>query len=206
MELDLSRCYGIDDEGFSYLEKMKGLECLNLHNTGIKTERLCKILQKNQRMRELDMGLFINIDAVVIELGNSCRDLEVINSLYARGLTSQGINALADCKNLRKVHLFLREYPVTDNSLFRLLSSYQHLQEIYLFYAVLSVHRLELLAQCRHLKKLYLENVKLPTLDNYCVIFEQCPKLQEFYLIFHKWHKISDRLFNQWKERYPHVC
>ncbi|XP_071572456.1 F-box/LRR-repeat protein 4-like [Temnothorax nylanderi] len=206
-ELDLSRCYGIDDEGFSYLERMKGLECLNVHNIGIETGRLCKILQKNQRMRELDLGRFINnIDAVVIELGNSCRDLEVINSLYVRGLTSQGIRALANCKNLQTVHLiFPYEYPVTDDSLFRLLSSYQHLQEIYLFYTVLTVHKLKLLAQCRHLKKLYLENVKLHILDNYFVIFEQCPKLQEFYLIFHKRHKISDRLFNQWKERYPHV-
>ncbi|XP_071644669.1 F-box/LRR-repeat protein 4-like isoform X2 [Temnothorax longispinosus] len=52
-ELDLSRCYGIDDEGFSYLKKLKSLERLNLCSTRINAQQLCKILQKNQWMHTI---------------------------------------------------------------------------------------------------------------------------------------------------------
>ncbi|XP_071564493.1 F-box/LRR-repeat protein 4-like [Temnothorax nylanderi] len=200
-ELDLSYSY-IDDEGFSYLEGLNNLEHLNLSHTGVKTERLCKILQNNQRMRQLSADR-IN-DAVLIELGNSCRDLELIDSLlYARHLTSQDINALANCKNLQKVKLKF-DYSVTDDSLFQLLSSYQNLQEVYLSYAVLTDHRLELLAQCRNLKKLYFVGAKLDIPDNCSVILKQCPKLQEFYFMFCT-NQLDNQLINQWKERYPHV-
>ncbi|XP_071556365.1 F-box/LRR-repeat protein 4-like [Temnothorax nylanderi] len=202
-ELVLSWCFRIDDEGFSYLEGLNNLEHINFFGTRITTECLCKILHNNQRMRKIQMGRYIN-DAALIELANSCRDLEVIYLPNARGLTSQGINALANCENLQKVYFYLDEYPVTDDSLFRLLSSYQHLQEIYLFDAVLTDHKLELLAQCRHLKKLYLCRQRVdPDIPHiWSVILEQCPKLQEFYLCY---CNISDQLVNQWKERYPHV-
>ncbi|XP_071649686.1 F-box/LRR-repeat protein 4-like [Temnothorax longispinosus] len=199
-ELDLSFCR-IDDEEFLYLEGLNNLEHINFSGTCITTECLCKILHNNQRLRELQLTGIIH-DAVLIELANSCRDLEVIDSLHARSFTSQGINALANCKNLQKVNFDLDGYPVTDDSLFRLLSSYQNLQEIYLDLVVLTDHRLELLAQCRHLKKLYLDFVKFDILDNCSVILKQCPKLQEFYLSN---CNISDQLVNQWKERYPHV-
>ncbi|XP_071644422.1 F-box/LRR-repeat protein 4-like [Temnothorax longispinosus] len=201
-ELDLCYCLDINDEGFSYLEKLEGLERLNLFCTCINVQRLCKILQNNQRMRELQSGDFIN-DAVLRELGNSCRDLEVINS-SARYLTPQGISALTNCKNLRKVGFRLLKYlPVeTELNLFRLFSSYQHLQEVYLSDTVLTDHQLELLAQCRNLKELYFENVELDIPNKYSVIFKQCPKLQEFCLIH---CGISDQLVNRWKERYPHV-
>ena len=104
LELDLSHCSRIDDKGFSYLERLNGLECLHLRNTNIRAERLCKILQNNQRMRELHWGLKrIVLDAVAIELGNLCRDLEVISLLFTRRLAPQGISVLTNCKNLRKV-------------------------------------------------------------------------------------------------------
>ncbi|XP_071644424.1 F-box/LRR-repeat protein 4-like [Temnothorax longispinosus] len=199
-ELDLNRCYGIDDEGFSYLKKLKSLERLNLCSTCINAQQLCKILQKNQWMRELDTHL-INREAVLIKLANLCRNLEVID-LSIHNLTSEGINALTNCKNLRKVKLRLYNYPVTDDSLFRFLSSNQHLQEVYLSDTVLTDHMLELLAQCKNLEILYLKLVKLVVPANCSIIFEQCPKLQEFYFIY---YKISNQLFNQWKERYPHV-
>ncbi|XP_071574355.1 F-box/LRR-repeat protein 4-like [Temnothorax nylanderi] len=198
-ELDLSYCSGIDDEGFSYLEKLKGLERLNLCCTRINPQQLCKILQKNQRMCELQY--MINEDAVAIELGNSCRDLKVIHLLHACHLTPQGISALADCKNLRKVDLYLGRYPADDN-LFKLLSFYQNLQEVYISHAVLTDHQLELLAQCKNLKELYFDNVKFYTPDKYSFIFEQCPNLQEFCFTH---CDIRDQLVNQWKERYPHV-
>ncbi|TGZ55057.1 F-box/LRR-repeat protein 4, partial [Temnothorax longispinosus] len=119
-ELALSHCR-VNDEEFSYLERLNGLEYLNLHDTHIETQRLCKILQKNQRMRELHLETYfqdlINLDAILIELGNSCRDLEVIDlpPQRRRLLTPRGINVLVDCKNLRKVKLFLHEYPDTDD-------------------------------------------------------------------------------------------
>ncbi|XP_071572471.1 F-box/LRR-repeat protein 4-like [Temnothorax nylanderi] len=200
-ELDLSCCYRINDEGFSYLERLNNLEHLNFCGTLIAPQCLFKILQKNQRMRELQFEDLMN-EAVLIGLGNSCPDLEVINSLDAHHLTSQSINALADCKNLRKVKLYLSGHPFRDESLFRLLFSYQNLQEICLSYNILTDSNLKLLAQCKNLEKLYLNSVRFHTPDNYFVIFEQCPKLQEFYLIH---CDISDQLVNQWKERYPHV-
>ncbi|XP_071565945.1 F-box/LRR-repeat protein 4-like [Temnothorax nylanderi] len=213
-ELDLSYCNRINDEGFSYLEKLKSLERLNLTTSQIRTERLCKILQKNQRMRELQLGPFID-DAILIELGNSCRDLEVIllDTHQFRHISSECINALTNCKNLRKVDLFLDYEDPTTESLFRLLSSYQNLQEVYLSRGFINLgwvsqfsltgHNLELLAQCKNLEKLYLYDVRLDIRnDKYSIILEQCPKLQKFYLIC---CKISNRLVNQWKERYPHV-
>ncbi|XP_071574944.1 F-box/LRR-repeat protein 4-like isoform X2 [Temnothorax nylanderi] len=50
-ELDLIRCSGIDDKGFSYLEGLNNLEHINFCGTCITTECLCKILQNNQRMQ-----------------------------------------------------------------------------------------------------------------------------------------------------------
>ncbi|XP_071644623.1 F-box/LRR-repeat protein 4-like [Temnothorax longispinosus] len=204
-ELDLCRCYRVNNKGFSYLERLNGLEHLDLCGTFIKTKHLCKILQKNQEMRELHLvhtsGL--NINAVVIELRNSCHNLEVISLL--RGLTSQGLNALADCKNLRKVTfgLYKSKKTLITDSLNRLLSSCQRLEELFFLCGVLTDRNLELLAQCKNLKKLYLANVVYGRPDKFSIIFEQCPKLQEFYLDI--MCKINDGLFHDWKKRYPHV-
>ncbi|XP_024893487.1 uncharacterized protein LOC112468511 [Temnothorax curvispinosus] len=155
-------------------------------------------------MRELHSPSLINEEAVVLELGNSCRDLEAIQSLNTRhGITPHGISALANCKNLLKMELKMAyEYSVTDDSLFKLLSSYQNLQEVYILFAALTDHQLELLAQCKNLKKLFFRLVKFHTPNKYSVIFEQCPNLQEFCFIS---CDISDQLVNQWKQRYPHV-
>ncbi|XP_024886879.1 F-box/LRR-repeat protein 4-like, partial [Temnothorax curvispinosus] len=78
-KLDLKNWLNIDDEGFSYLEGLNNLEHLNLFRTGytsIRTERFCKILQNNRRMRQLSADSDLINDAVLIELGNSCCDLE----------------------------------------------------------------------------------------------------------------------------------
>lgn len=83
------------------------LERLDLYRTSITTKTLCGILQKNRWLRHLNIaGTFqinINIDAVAMELGRSCPHLESIDFWKAQTLTSQGINALAACKNLREV-------------------------------------------------------------------------------------------------------
>ncbi|TGZ54423.1 F-box/LRR-repeat protein 4 [Temnothorax longispinosus] len=138
-ELNLNGCERINDEGFSYLEILNGLEHLNFSTLCIEAQRICKILQKNQRMRELHLeNLYFmtdltkhvnyNLDLVATELKNSCRDLEVINLRPCHKLTSQGIDALADCKNLRKLYLPLE--PVDEDSLSRLLSSCQRLEVV----------------------------------------------------------------------------
>ncbi|XP_071580900.1 uncharacterized protein [Temnothorax nylanderi] len=99
-ELDLNDCDCIDNKGFSCLKNLNGLEYLDLSGTRIKTKRLCKILRKNQRMRELHLQStyyeYVKLDAVAIELKNSCPDFEGINLLNTCDLTSQGVNALAD--------------------------------------------------------------------------------------------------------------
>lgn len=102
--MKLSNCV-IKDKAFLCLKELKCLEHLNLCNTRIGAKTLCKVLQENRRVRELNLTLGLNLDAVTIQLKNSCRNLEVINLRLAIGFTSQGINALADCKNLRKVNL-----------------------------------------------------------------------------------------------------
>ncbi|TGZ57459.1 F-box/LRR-repeat protein 4, partial [Temnothorax longispinosus] len=212
-ELDVSELHC---DKFSYLERLSNLECINFVQLEISTEHICKTLKNNPQIREVDLEE-LN-DPILIELGNSCRDLEVINTpLYICSeeqgvgssylITSQGINALANCKNLRKIVLFfVDECPITDDT-FRLLSSCQHLQEIQIDFDdypdVLTDHRLELLAQCKNLKKLSLEGAKLDIPDKYSIILRQCPKLQDFYLI--RFDDISDQLVNQWEERYPHV-
>ncbi|TGZ49395.1 F-box/LRR-repeat protein 4 [Temnothorax longispinosus] len=208
-ELNLCGCLSINNKGFSYLEKLESLERLNLCGTHIKAQQLCKILQKNQRMRELYPGIHAD-DAVLLELGKSCRDLEVID-LFERYLTPHGISALANCKNLLKVECTMygvhcMESLVTRDSLFELFSSSQNLQEVHFNHGILTDHQLELLAQCKNLKKLSFNDVEFHTPDKFSVILEQCPKLQEVYLIFCIKNQLQvNQLVNQWKERYPHV-
>ncbi|XP_024893066.1 F-box/LRR-repeat protein 4-like [Temnothorax curvispinosus] len=108
-ELNLDYCHRIDDEGFSYLEKLNGLEHLNLCNAhALKAECLYKILQKNQRMREVNLenSLYMRTTPAtqLYKFINLCPNLEVIR-LEDRILTSQDYDVLVDCKNLRKVYL-----------------------------------------------------------------------------------------------------
>jgi len=100
----------IQNKVYSYLENLERLEHLSIGNTvSIETETLCKILQKNQQMRELHLEMLnVNLKTVTIELRNSCPNLEVINITFCSYcLFLQDINdiiiALAACKNLRKI-------------------------------------------------------------------------------------------------------
>ncbi|XP_071565534.1 F-box/LRR-repeat protein 4-like isoform X2 [Temnothorax nylanderi] len=191
----------------------ESLEKLELETTKIEAQCLCKILQKNKRMRELYLHCKLEgsyskkgspVDTVAIELGNSCRDLQIIKLYEAGAFTSKGINALADCKNLRTVYLReIMESGVNfDDSLSRLLSSCQLLEEIYLYGIVLTDCNLKLLAECKNLKRLDLDSVEFVTPDNVSIILEQCPKLQELCLLA---HDISPYLTSQWEKSHPHV-
>ncbi|KAG5321969.1 FBXL2 protein, partial [Pseudoatta argentina] len=104
-ELDLFNCYSITNVGFSYLENLKFLEYLNVGKTHITTKTLYKILRRNIRMRHLLIrGTYedlLNADEVLIELRNSCPDLESISLEYTLTpmsfkFTSKCINALTD--------------------------------------------------------------------------------------------------------------
>ncbi|XP_071580059.1 F-box/LRR-repeat protein 4-like [Temnothorax nylanderi] len=204
-ELNLNYCRDIDDKGFSYLEKLNGLEHLNLCNTHIKAERLYKILQKNQRMREVNFKHSVYMrNTAATQFINLCPNLEVIRLEDCINLTSQDIDVLADCKNLRKVHLPRLRLPTGDNYLHRLLSSWhQRLELLALRFTFFTDHKLKLLTQCKNLKQLQLYGLIDLTPDKCSIIMEQCPKLQEFHII--SCSKIDDCLINEWKERYPHV-
>ncbi|XP_071627042.1 F-box/LRR-repeat protein 4-like isoform X2 [Temnothorax longispinosus] len=204
-ELNLEYCHGIGDEGFSYLEKLNGLEHLNLCNTHIKVECLSKILQKNQRMRDVNferLVCFFIKRKTATHFIKLCPNLEVIRLEDSISFTSQDIDVLADCKNVRKVYFPKFQSPITDDCLHRLLPSWQLLELVALQYIVLTDHNLKLLTQCKNLKQLKLYWVKLVTPDKCFTILEQCSKLQEFHLLS---CNIDDCLVNEWKERYPHV-
>ncbi|XP_071648107.1 F-box/LRR-repeat protein 4-like isoform X2 [Temnothorax longispinosus] len=106
-EFTLYNCYDVNDEGFSYLEKLNGFEHLNICSSDIKGQRLYKILQKNQQIRDLNFvpGCLTNPDTATV-LYNLCSNLEVIRIQDIAELTSRDINALADCKDLRKVYFW----------------------------------------------------------------------------------------------------
>ncbi|XP_024876322.1 uncharacterized protein LOC112457468 [Temnothorax curvispinosus] len=204
-ELNLNYCGDIDDKGFLYLEKLNGLEHLDFCNAHIRAECLYKILQKNPRMREVNLknSLYMRTTPAtqLYKFINLCPNLEVIR-LEDCILTSQDIDNLADCKNLRKVYLPRFKPPVADDYLHRLLPSWQRLELVTLRCIVLNDHNLKLLTQCKNLKQLQLYWVTLVTPDKCFTILEQCPKLQEFHLIH---CNIDDCTVNVWKERYPHV-
>ncbi|XP_011873048.1 PREDICTED: uncharacterized protein LOC105564896 [Vollenhovia emeryi] len=84
------------------------------------TLRVCKLLQRNPRICNLNLNdvgcLFENIvdfyylpgfncmDSIAIQLRHSCADLEILN-ISDCSITSLGIDALAECKNLRKLNI-----------------------------------------------------------------------------------------------------
>ncbi|XP_036143469.1 F-box/LRR-repeat protein 4 isoform X2 [Monomorium pharaonis] len=155
--LDLSNCNLIKDEGFSHLEKLKFLECLHLQEIkNLKTETLCKILQNNQHIHELNLAYNknLNLDAVALELKTSCPNLEKINLRMTNTLTSQGIDALASCKKLQEVIFgFIKMPNISDlqNSFDKLFSCCQRLKAIDLSNFLGSIPDLEtksLLVKC----------------------------------------------------------
>ncbi|XP_011869603.1 PREDICTED: F-box/LRR-repeat protein 4-like isoform X2 [Vollenhovia emeryi] len=103
------------------------LEELNLNGTHIIPEALCPILRRNRRMRDLRLNRFpidnpfiifalcpsvnrvnkIYVDSIIIELRNSCPDLEILD-ISGGTITDRGIDALAECKNLRTLGIWNR--------------------------------------------------------------------------------------------------
>ncbi|XP_018366596.1 PREDICTED: F-box/LRR-repeat protein 3-like [Trachymyrmex cornetzi] len=211
-ELGLFYCYGINDDGFSYLENLKFLEYLNVNETHITTETLCKILRRNTRMRHLYIGgedENLNPDKIVMELRNSCPDLESIKLRYNRNvharlniLTSKGINDLAGCKNLRE--MYLDWCNCSGASFFRVFSSCQHLERVSLYYCEgLTERDIRALALCKNLKKLDLTGILRCVTSEIChTIFMNCHKLEMINL---RYSNIAKCLILQWQQKYTHI-
>ncbi|XP_011872815.1 PREDICTED: uncharacterized protein LOC105564777 [Vollenhovia emeryi] len=204
-ELDLEfGCAEISNKALLFLKELEGLEYLNLRGTHTEASVLCKILEKNRRIRALHINNVKDIDTVLIELKNFCPDLEILNLHKAHHLTSRGINALAECRNLRKVDLRFNYAGDTADNLRRLLSSCQRLEYIYLSHIFLDDFNLKSLTLGKNLKELHFFWVALDDErpDQFSIIFERCSKLQK--LRFYDCNT-SDLWINDWKKRYPHV-
>ncbi|XP_011163017.2 uncharacterized protein LOC105198069 [Solenopsis invicta] len=208
--LDLKSCNLIRDDGLSRLQNLKSLERFHLaHVRDIKVKTLCKILQRNRQMRDLNLTRLhgvLNVDEVAMTLKTFCSNLENID-LRETFLTSQGIDALADCKNLREITFInmwsdAKNTTNVRNSFYRLFSSCQRLEKIDLsFNDALTNRELETLTLCKSLKCLKLLGI-LKVLPNVCFeIFLQCPKLKEICL--HPF--VVVHLIDQWNKKYQDV-
>ncbi|XP_071558429.1 F-box/LRR-repeat protein 4-like isoform X2 [Temnothorax nylanderi] len=218
--LDLSYCAleGMDQE-VSSLGNLEFLEKLDLRGSCIRAESLCEILQKTRRMRDLNLSM-LNYwgyrehvsDAITIQLKNSCPDLEIID-LSCNLITSRGIHALAECKNLRKLTMMdvkmcdvkTNKYCTIDkHSSHRLFSSCQRLEEVNFInsYVMFNNNVYEDLTLCKNLRRIYLNYMSDYRYS--FAILEQCPKLQTIYVMRNGFD--SQALFvAQAKEKYPHV-
>ncbi|XP_036143909.1 uncharacterized protein LOC118645956 [Monomorium pharaonis] len=199
-ELDLSNCEFVNDQGFSYFENLKYLERLHLQELqSIRTKTLCKILQRNQQLRDLNLAYTdLYIDDVTMELKNSCPNLETINLKMAR-ITSKSIYALADCKNLREidfglVHMINGNEEDLEKS-FRRLFSCLRLEKLDITTYIVNYSILEsLIMMCKNLKSLTSEGRTVKSDSN---IF-QCPKLEKFkHKYYYKW-RLNDNWFIIW--------
>ncbi|XP_039304603.1 uncharacterized protein LOC113005090 [Solenopsis invicta] len=146
---------------------------------------------------------FFNVDKVAITLKTFCSNFEKINLTKIR-LTSQGIDALADCVNLREVNFInmwtdAKNTTNVRNSFHRLFSSCQRLEKIdFSFNDALTNRELEIITLCKNLKCLTLLRILDVTPDVCCEIFLQCPKLVEICLD----SLVVKCLIHQWNEKY----
>ncbi|XP_039303937.1 uncharacterized protein LOC120357498 [Solenopsis invicta] len=194
--LDLNGCNFVD-RGLSYLINLEFLERLHLENVkGLTAVTVCKILQSNRQMRDLNlasMDSVLNVNEIAMRLKTLCPNLEKIN-LANTDLPWKTIDALADCKNLREVNFRnawtnFQYTPNLRDSFHKLFSSCQRLEKIDLsFNHLLPNYVLEALTLCKNLKCLMLINeTSITSVTLYDACFEillQCPKLEEIYLPF----------------------
>ncbi|XP_011056376.1 PREDICTED: F-box/LRR-repeat protein 4-like isoform X5 [Acromyrmex echinatior] len=208
-ELGLRNCELIKEKGFSYLENLEFLEHLDLYRTHINTQTLCKILRRNIRMRHLRIGCTdrsLNVDEVAMELRNSCPDLESIDLWKTHTLTSQGIDALADCKNLREVDFgWCGSTTGHGDSFRRLFSSCQHLEKVFLICVRgLTERDLRALTLCKNLKQLDLLGTLSVTTEICHAIFMNCTKLEMIDISF--CNNIAECSIQQWQQIYTHIA
>ncbi|XP_024875879.1 uncharacterized protein LOC112457189 [Temnothorax curvispinosus] len=211
------------DQEVSSFENLEFLEKLDLQGSLIRTEFLCKILQKTCRMRNLNLHMpnffdeagtgLLDLDAITIQLKNSCPDLEIIDLSGYSIITSRGIHALAECKNLRKLTMMNKNdmYPedrstIDKHSLRRLFFSCQCLEEVNLGNSdmIFNYDVYEELTMCKNLRQIYLGYT-----SNFAIL-EQFPKLQTIYVMragnaFDDTRDSQTSFVAQAKEKYPHV-
>ncbi|TGZ34737.1 hypothetical protein DBV15_11916, partial [Temnothorax longispinosus] len=203
------------DQEVSSLENLEFLEKLNLGWCCIRAESLCKILQKTRRMRDLNLRksslwddvIPLHLDAITIQLRNSCPDLEIID-LSGNIITSRGIHALAECKKLRKLAMMEMEERCTidKHSWRRLFSSCQCLQleEVNLMNCDCDIYDVyEGLTLCKNLRQLYLSYGYISIVSQFSSSVLNCKQS-----MFHRRSTsicIMNISFAQAKEKYPHV-
>ncbi|XP_036143916.1 F-box/LRR-repeat protein 4-like [Monomorium pharaonis] len=200
-ELDLSNCHLVNDKGFSYLENLKYLERLHLQELrSIQTKTLCKILQRNQQLRDLNLAYTdLNIDEVTVELKNSCPNLETINLKLAK-ITSKSIYALADCKNLREIDFGWVSMEMEENQedlekSFHILFSSLRLEKLDITDIMLTYSILEsLIMMCKNLKSLTSQGCTVKSDSN---IFQRPKLVGNRRNYYYKW-RLNDSLFILW--------
>ncbi|XP_011693139.1 PREDICTED: uncharacterized protein LOC105453121 [Wasmannia auropunctata] len=202
-ELDLNYCRNITNKNILYLKNLQCLESLNIADLRvIQADTLCKILQKNREMRDLNLGgTHLNIDAIATKLQNSCLNLERLN-LKCCSFTSQSIDAFAKCNKMKEINFSRCDLTsrVNGDIFDRLFSSCQYLEKIDLSYSKGFTKRdYETLTLCKNLKFLNLESMDV-TPDICSQLFVKCPKLNELNVAFCK--NISEDLVDQWNENF----
>ncbi|XP_011871820.1 PREDICTED: uncharacterized protein LOC105564209 isoform X2 [Vollenhovia emeryi] len=103
--LNLAFRFGGSNKGFLHLKNLEFLEHLNLKRTFIKIEYVVKILEKTHRLRSLmlDETPPLKINILAVQLKDLCPNLEMLS--FTGFITSDGIDALAECKNLQKIQI-----------------------------------------------------------------------------------------------------
>ncbi|XP_012227104.2 F-box/LRR-repeat protein 4 [Linepithema humile] len=208
-ELSLRNCRYVTNAGFSHLNQLEFLQHLDFYGTFISTPTLCSILQRNPNMRHLNiagMQEYLHADEIAIELGNSCPKLESVDFWKVCTLTSQGIGALARCKNLREVDFSWCGHTTGYGETFRkLFSSCQSLEKVFLAaFRGLTDRDLKELTLCKRLKQLDLLGALSLTSEICYEFLLNCSELEMIDLSF--CDNITDFQIEQWRQEYPHVA
>ena len=133
VELDLQACIHLGSSSFVPIKNLTKLKKLDLYRCAISDEVLVEILRNCVEMEYLNLGAtnIANMDNVAIQLGNTCQSLKAVD-MWRSGLTSRGLAALCECKELLEIDLgwsdVLRELSTID----QLVKSCRKLRKLFL--------------------------------------------------------------------------
>ncbi|EZA61152.1 hypothetical protein DMN91_005152 [Ooceraea biroi] len=208
-ELCLRFCQNVR-YGFQHLQQLRCLEILDLYKTSIETADVCRILHSNPRMRHLNVaGVSERLDAdeIARELGSSCLGLESVDFWKALNLSSQGINALTACRNLREVDFSWCSNTVINQTecFYNFFTCCKHLEKIFLgSFRGVTERDLRHLTLCKELKQLDLLGSMSITPEVCQDILLSCEKLELIDLSFCE--HISNVEVDEWRAQFPNVA
>ena len=92
-ELELNRCYNIDDLGLGEVKKLTNLTRLDISYTQITTETLCVVLRDLTKLLHLSISgcRKLAMDELCIYLGRFCPDLISFRAWKTQHLTHRGL-------------------------------------------------------------------------------------------------------------------